>query len=285
MSRLGEARQRCAEITRAKGPNFSVGFELLPSVKKAAVHACYAFCRLVDDLADETPVVVDADPLAEWRAELDRAYDGQPRHPVGLALADATRRFPIPREAFLKLIQGCEEDLRFRAPANLADLRRYCDLVATPIGEMSLAIFGATTSRAFDLGRELSHGLQLTNILRDVREDVQRGRVYLPAEWLDEAAVDLRMLDRDSATPAFLAVMQRGLEVARGHYERARELPSLVEEDSRAAVRLMSGVYEDILERIAGDPAAVLRGRVELSDEEKIGLVRRLAPEALAGRG
>jgi phytoene synthase len=285
MSRLDDARLRCAEITRSKGPNFSVGFELLPQVKKAAVHACYAFCRLVDDLADEGPLPATGDPLGEWRAELDRAYDGEPRHAVGIALADAARRFPIPREAFLKLIQGCEEDLRFRAPASAADLRRYCDLVATPIGEMSLAIFGATTRRAFDLGRELSHALQLTNILRDVREDVRRGRVYLPVEWLDEAGASPEMLDRDTATPAFVALMQRGLDVARAHYAKARDLPSLVEDDSRAAVRLMAGVYEEILDRIARDPAAVLRGRVGLTESEKAELVRRLAPEAFAGRG
>jgi phytoene synthase len=282
MSRLEEARQRCAEITRSKGPNFSVGFELLPTVKKTAVHACYAFCRLVDDLADETPALVAEDLLGEWRAELDRAYDGEPRHPVGVALADAVQRYPIPRESFLKLIEGCEEDLRFRAPASLIDLRRYCDLVATPIGEMSLAIFGATTQRAFELGRELSHALQLTNILRDVREDMQRGRVYLPAEWLNQAGADPQMLDCDTASPAFVALMQRGIGFASNHYANARALPTMVESDSRAAVRLMAGVYEEILERISRDPAVVLRGRVALTHEEKAGLVRRLAPEAAA---
>jgi len=283
MIRLEEARQICADITRRKGPNFSVGFELLPAVKKTAVHACYAFCRLVDDLVDEHPASVDC--LGEWRAELDRAYEGAPRHAVGVALADAASRFPIPRDAFLRLIQGCEEDLTFRAPATIADLRRYCDLVATPIGEMSLAIFGATTRRAYDLGRDLSHALQLTNILRDVREDMRRGRVYLPAEWLHEARAVPAMLDVDRATPAFLDVMKRGIELARDHYASARELPSFVEEDSRSAVRLMAGVYEEIHSRIATDPGAVLRGRVGLTDEEKVSLVRRLAPDALSAAG
>ena len=280
MTSIERARRRCAEITRTKGPNFSVGFELLPPVKRAAVHACYAFCRLIDDLADEHPPAAAAAPLQAWRDELDRVYAGEPRHEVGVALADAIGRFPIPRDAFSLLIRGCEEDLNFRPPAGLADLRRYCDLVATPIGEMSLAIFGATSDRAHRLGRELSHALQLTNILRDVREDYQRGRVYLPADWLREAACDPGDLDRDTATPAFVDLMRRGIWVTRSHYANARDLVRLVEEDSRAAVRLMAGVYEEILDRIAADPVAVLRGRVGLSADEKAGLVRRLAPAA-----
>jgi phytoene synthase len=279
------AREQCAQITRSKGPNFSVGFELLPTVKRAAVHACYAFCRMVDDLADESPAPVGPDPLREWRAELDRVYAGRPTHEVGVALADAAQRFPIPRESFLRLIRGCEEDLRFRAPVTLEELRHYCDLVATPIGEMSLAIFGTTSRRAQVLGRELSHALQLTNILRDVREDKRRGRIYLPAEWLDEADIDPRLLDRDDPTKEFVQLMRRGLELARDHYRRARELPMLVEKDSRSAVRLMAAVYEEILERISRDPSVVLRGRVDLSGAEKSALVRRLAPEAMAAGG
>lgn len=280
MTTLERARARCAQITRAKGPNFSVGFELLPPVKKAAVHACYAFCRLVDDLVDEPGASTGAAPLEEWRAELERVYEGDPRHEVGVALADAARRFPIPREAFARLIQGCEEDLDFRPPRTLGDLRRYCDLVATPIGEMSLAIFGATTRGAHELGRELSHALQLTNILRDVREDFQRGRVYLPAQWLGEAGFDAAAFDGDRPGPGFHALMQRGIDLARLHYSQARELVWLVEDDSRAAVRLMAAVYEEILDRIAAEPAAVLRGRVGLTDAEKVALVRRLAPAA-----
>lgn len=282
MTSLDRARERCAQITRAKGPNFNVGFELLPPVKKAAVHACYAFCRLIDDLVDEASSTVTSDPLQEWRDELDRVYRGQPRHEIGVALADAARRFPIPREAFAKLICGCEEDLRFRPPLHLDDLRHYCDLVATPIGEMSLAIFGATSGRAHRLGRELSHALQLTNILRDVREDFQRGRVYLPADWLREAGFEAAHFDRDTPARGFAELMLRGIHTARAHYDNARELAQLVEADSRAAVRLMAAVYEEILDRIAVEPVAVLRGRVGLSPQEKLALVRRLAPAAHA---
>jgi phytoene synthase len=285
MNRLERARERCADITRRKGPNFSVGFELLPAAKKSAVHACYAFCRLVDDLVDESPDGSVTRSLEEWQRELERVYDGEPRHEVGLALADAARRFPIPRDAFARLIRGCEEDLQFRAPGDLRALRHYCDLVATPIGEMSLAIFGTVVPRAQRMGRDLSHALQLTNILRDVREDAERGRVYLPANWLADAGVEVASLGRKTAAPGFARLMQRGIALARTHYRAARELPELVESDSRSAVLLMSSVYEEILERIADDPTAVLRERVGLSQEEKIGLVRRLTPDGLAAEG
>lgn len=285
MSGLAEARALCAEITRSKGPNFSVGFECLPAAKKHAVHACYAFCRLVDDLVDEASVDVAADPLRAWREELSRVYGGEPLHAVGIALADAAQRFPIQRDSFARLIEGCEADLDFASPRDLDELGHYCDLVATPIGEMSLAIFGATTDRARQLGRELSHALQLTNILRDVREDLQRGRVYLPEVWLEEAGVEREELDCDRATPGFLRLMHRGIERARDHYRNARELPELVVADSRSAVRLMSGVYEEILDRIAIDPAAVLRGRVGLTRDEKLALVQKFDPSAAVAGG
>ncbi|RKZ15425.1 squalene synthase HpnD [bacterium] len=285
MSALVQAQERCAQITRSKGPNFSVGFELLPTAKKAAVHACYAFCRLVDDLVDELPASSAADPLEEWREELDRAFEGQPRHEVGVALAAAADCYPIRKESFAKLIRGCEEDLDFHAPRDLAALGHYCDLVATPIGEMSLAIFGGSTARAKWLGRELSHALQLTNILRDVREDCRRGRVYLPATWLAEAGVSCAELDQDQPGAGFTALMERGIDRAREHYRNARDLPGLVAEDSRAAVRLMAGVYEEILDRIAHDPGAVLRQRVGLSASEKTALVQRLAGSSMAAGG
>ena len=285
MNRLERAREQCADITRRKGPNFSVGFELLPAAKKSAVHACYAFCRLVDDLVDESPNGSITQSLEEWQRELERVYDGEPCHEVGLALADAARRFPIPRDAFTRLIRGCEEDLHFRPPGDLRALRHYCDLVATPIGEMSLAIFGTVVPRAQQMGRDLSHALQLTNILRDVREDAERGRVYLPANWLNDAGVNVAALGRKTAVPGFVQLMERGIALARTHYRAARELPELVETDSRSAVLLMSSVYEEILERIADDPTAVLRERVGLSPEEKVGLVKRLAPGGLAAEG
>lgn len=275
MTDLTAAYAECARITRSRGANFSVGFEELPEAKRTAVQASYAFCRLADDLADEP--LLRADPrrlLAEWRAELAAVYRGRARHPVGVALTDTVRRYPIARRCFDDLIRGCEQDLRFRAPQHLAALRRYCDLVATPIGEISLSIFGGTRARLRPLARHLAHALQWTNVLRDVREDAERGRVYLPADWCSQEGIDGDVLSPDTRAALF-RVIGRGVLVARDHYDAARELADGVDPDARSTVRLMVGVYREILDRIAADPARVLDERVGLSDDEKLALVQR----------
>ena len=186
-------------------------------------------------------------------------------------------------QGVLDIIDGMQMDADgpIVAPA-WRDLDLYCDRVASAVGRLCVCIFGEPGDEGLQVAQHLGRALQLTNILRDVREDVCRDRIYLPADWLEEAGVERGMLDCDTASPAFLAVMKRGLVVARGHYEKARELPLMVEEDSRAAVRLMAGVYEEILDRIGQDPATVLRGRVGLTEREKVSLVRKLAPEAAA---
>lgn len=268
---IDHAYAECARITRRHGPNFAVTFEVLPEVKRRAIHASYAFCRLADDLADEPQADPDA-MLRAWRAELAAAYRGEARHPVGVALTDAVGRFPIARRAFDDLIRGCEQDLVFRPPSDLAALRRYYDLVATPIGEISLAVFGGATARSARLARHLAHALQWTNVLRDVHEDALRGRRYLPGDWCRAEGVgdDLLAAPRD----AVVRVLRRGIDVARAHYDAARSLPDLVESDARSTVRLMIRIYGEVLERIAADPARVLHERVALTDAEKQTLVR-----------
>ena len=272
---LVAAYARCSEITRSRGANFSVGFEVLPEEKKRAVHAAYAFCRLADDLADEPQFAADPrELLARWQDELARVYRGCATHPVGVALADAVRRFPLPRRAFADLIRGCEQDLHFEPPFDVSGVRRYCDLVATPIGEVSLAIFGTVRPGTRERARHLAHALQWTNILRDVAEDAERGRVYLPRTWWAEAGIDPEQLHESAARPGVLAVLRRGVAVAREHYESAADLPERLCADARPAVRLMAGVYRRVLDRIEADPARVLAGRIELSSAEKDALRR-----------
>lgn len=275
---LEEARRLCAEITERHGPNFSVGFRTLPDPKRRAIQASYAFCRIVDDLADEDLPAPDRTDdvrpaLRAWRLELDAVYAGCPRHPVGWALADALERFDLPRGAFEDLIEGCERDLDFRPPRSEVDLEDYCDLVATSIGRICLAVFGYRDRRAPRWARQLSHALQMTNILRDVREDLGRGRTYLPLHWLEEEG--LRPADLVGGdVPPWRRLMQRGVDFAAHRFEASRPLLDDVQEDSRRAVALMRGIYREILHRIAVDPAAVLRGRVALSEGEKQALVR-----------
>lgn len=267
---LIKAYELCARITRERGPNFSVGFDVLPLAKQRAVHASYAFCRLIDDFADDPPPGADAHGLlTRWRAELAAAYRGQPTHPVAVALADTVRRFPVPRRAFADLIRGCEQDLHFVPPFDVAAVRRYCDLVATPIGEISIAIFGSLAPHTRIAARHLAHALQWTNIVRDVGEDASRGRVYLPVRWWREEGITLDHLHRSAERPAVLRVIRRGVAVARAHYDQAAGLPERIAPDARATVRLMASVYGRILDRIESHPERVLFERVELSNAEK----------------
>ena len=276
---LEQAYTLCARLTHQRGANFSIGFRYLPNVKRRAVYAAYAFCRLADDLVDEAegsssePVLQAA--LARWRQELRRTYDGIPQHPVGLALADALRRFPIPREAFEGLIDGCHLDVIGATYRTFADLlTEYCDRVAATIGRISLAIFGVRHPEAEQLGRQLSMALQMTNILRDVREDAQRGRVYLPLEELESHGVRIEDLARGRGCRGFTELMSLNVARTQRFYEDALPLPSKVESDASLATALMAGVYWRILQRIAEDPLRVLRERIELEEEEKCELIR-----------
>lgn len=283
-ARLASAYRVCESITKRAGANFSVGFRFLPADKRKAVYAAYAFCRLADDLADENDPGDAPALLAKWEAELDATYSGRPGHPVSLALADSLLRHPIPKEAFAGLIDGCRDDLVLKRYRTFDHLMGYVRKVAWTISDISLAIFGPLPGRseeAFDLGRDLATALQLTNICRDVADDVPRGRIYLPLEELERFGVTEEELLGLAGGERFLALMDFECRRARGYFERARELPTLLEEDARLAVALMGGVYSTVLAKVAADPSAVLRGRVHLSIGEKLALVASRARRRL----
>jgi phytoene synthase len=183
---------------------------------------------------------------------------------VGRALAASLEDFDIPHQSFVDLIEGCEEDLDFRQPRNQAELDHYCDKVATSMGRICLSIFGHRHPEAEGWARSLSHALQLTNILRDLREDFERGRIYLPREWMEQEHLSADELVPQAPTAAWKALMSRGIASARRNYDASLALLATVEEDSRLAVALMRGVYLEILEEIEREPSRVLRERVSL---------------------
>jgi phytoene synthase len=265
MSARGEVRR----LTHRRGANFSLGFRLLPAAKRRAVYAAYAACRIPDDIVDEAGPDADASAvegrLDDWAQELWATYGGRPSLPATRELAAVLPRFPIPREALLGLVEGCRMDLHRSRYRTFAELERYCELVAVTISDISLAIFGVRREDAGRLGRHLALALQLTNICRDVGEDVGRGRIYLPLEELERFGVS----EHDVLAGAVDAVGYRDLMKfqcarARTHFAAARELPRALAADARAAVRVMGGVYRRVLDRVAADPAAAYRRRVEL---------------------
>jgi 15-cis-phytoene synthase len=276
---LTEAYRECERITWSQARNFAYGIRLLPPAKRRGLAVIYAFARRIDDIGDGTlpPEQKIADLEAARQAVLN--LDGANLDdPVLLALADTKRNFPVPMEAFGELIDGCMADVRGTHYQTFEDLHYYCRCVAGSIGRLSLGIFGTShdPDEAARLADSLGVALQLTNILRDIREDRQNGRIYLPAEDLAKFDVDL-----DAPNPSqFTRLVEFEAERARDWYATGWQLLPMLDRRSAACTGAMAGIYRHLLERIAAQPGAVLNSRVSLSTGEKA----MVAVRALAGR-
>lgn len=275
MADLGAPYALCRRVAHRLGPNFSVGFRFLPRPKRRAVYAAYAFCRFADDIVDENPGTDVRERIDQWERELERCYRGEPRHPITVALADVASRYPVPKEAFAGLIQGCRMDLVKRRYANFDELMVYSDLVATTISTMALAIFGYRDAAAIERGRDLATAFQLTNILRDVGEDARRDRIYLPLDELARFGVKEEVLLRCEPAPAFQELMRFQAARVEELYRRAEPLLDLVEPDTRRCTALMGAVYRRVLRCIEKLRFPVLERKVQLSLAGKLMLVAR----------
>lgn len=275
MSELEDAYAFCRRVAHRAGPNFSVGFRFLPKKKRDAVYATYAFCRFVDDVVDESPGSDVVENIAKWEDELARCYDGKPTRPITFALADTVSRYPIPQSAFAGLIEGCRQDLVKNRYATFDELMGYSELVATTISTMSLAIFGYDDDAAVARGRDLATAFQMTNILRDVGDDIQKNRIYLPADEMARFGVSEDDLRASRVTPEFVELMRFQVARVREHYHRAEALLDLIEPDCRRCTCLMGAVYYEVLNRIEERHFAVFGERIGLSTAEKVGLIAR----------
>ena len=256
-------------IAHTRGANFSLGFRLLPAAKRQAVYAAYAACRIPDDIVDEAGDGADTGEverrLDAWVSEIEATYAGRPGLDATRALAAALGHAPIPKGALLGLVEGCRMDLRIRRYRTFAELERYCELVAVTISDISLAIFGTLRAEATRHGRSLALALQLTNICRDVGEDAERGRIYLPLAELEAFGVaEADVLAGRVGTPGYRALMASECARARSFFVAANPLPSCVARDARTAVRVMGGVYRRVLDRVAADPVRAWSHRTEL---------------------
>lgn len=269
------AYRACEQITRRAAANFYYGIRLLPRPKRQAMSAVYAFARRVDDIVDGAlePPAAKLERLAIERARVatlaDRGWTAS-RDPVTLALGHVRRHYALPIDALELLIDAVELDVRETRYETFEQLLVYCRGVAGSIGRLSVAIFtdGTATNGAAAMADELGVAMQLTNILRDVREDSQRGRSYIPIEDLERfACADL------GRPPAELICF----EAARAGewFERGLRLVELLEPRSAACVLAMAGIYREILERIARDPGEVMRGRVSLPAWQKTWVAAR----------
>jgi phytoene synthase len=278
-STVDEAYLHCAEITRTQARNFYYGIRLLPRDKRAVLCAVYALARRIDDIGDgdEIPTADRLGALTALREEvttLDTSAD-----PVLVAVTDAVHRYPIPVGAFVELIDGVEMDVTGRTYPTFDDLVRYCRCVAGSVGRLCLGVFGSRPHpEAEHWADDLGIALQQTNILRDIREDLGNGRVYLPQEDLDRFGVELavdeqgRLVDKEGGLSALIRF---SAERARGWYHEGLKLVPLLDRRSAASCSAMSGIYRRLLDRIEQNPAAVFDRRLSLSGWEKAGVALR----------
>ncbi|MFH8552797.1 presqualene diphosphate synthase HpnD [Streptomyces celluloflavus] len=274
------AYRYCEAVTGQQARNFAYGIRLLPAEKRQAMSALYAFSRRVDDIGDGTlEPAAKHRRLEDTRALLARVRNGQvgedDTDPVAVALADAARRFPLPLDGLDELIDGVLMDVRGRHYETWDDLKDYCRCVAGAIGRLSLGVFGTVpgardAERASEYADTLGLALQLTNILRDVREDAGNGRTYLPAEDLAKFGCSAGF--HGPVPPAgadFTGLVRFEVKRARALFADGFQLLPMLDRRSGACVAAMAGIYHRLLSRIAADPAAVLRGRVSLPGHEK----------------
>jgi phytoene synthase len=303
-ARTAAAYLFCREVARREAQNFYWAFRVLPRYKSDAMCAVYAFMRRADDLADDESKSIEtrraemSEWLQSWRASRIPANQVATTDLVFTALADTQRRFSIPDELLEELVAGTTMDLEPRTSdlesvqtyATFEDLYRYCYLVASVVGLVCIKIFGYTDPRAEQFAEETGIAFQLTNILRDVKEDVERDRVYLPIDLLDEfgetpaelhelAHSDARaMTERERAMLATLAIR------AEKYYLAANKLIPLLDRDSRAAMWVLVTIYHRLLARIADRKMEVFRERIALSTAEKLRVLARGAAMAAWNR-
>ncbi len=274
---LDRAYRECERITWSQARNFAYGIRLLRPVKRRGLATIYAFARRIDDIGDGD---LDAElKLAQLEAARDDIANlsADSDDQVLMALADTARQFPqLPIEAFGELIDGCVADVRGTHYETFDDLLHYCRCVAGSIGRLSLGIFGYTDQKAPALADSLGVALQLTNILRDIREDHQNGRVYLPAE--DLATFGWSPGQQDG--PGFRRLAGFEIERARDWYSDGWRLLRLLDRRSAACTGAMAGIYRRLLDRIAAEPGEVLQTRVSLPASQKAAVAVR----ALTGR-
>jgi 15-cis-phytoene synthase len=271
MPTLENSYAHCRQVARRKARNFYYSFVLLPREKRDALCALYAFMRRSDDLSDEPGASRDA--LEDWRAALGRVLaDGHSREqtdPLWPAFADTVRRYKIPHEYFHHVLDGVASDLEPRRFEHFEELRRYCYQVASAVGLAVIHVFGYDSPAALPLAEECGIAFQLTNILRDLREDAARGRIYLPTEDLLRFGVTARDIESGQRGANLEALMRFEVERARGFYRNSEPLLDRVDRRSRASLWALMTIYSRLLDRIEDSSYDVFSRRISLSAAEK----------------
>ena len=271
----------CRAVTKASRSNFTYAFLVLPKVQREALYAIYAFCRISDDLVDETDSagvagstsaapVGAAERLRAWRVELDACFRGAASHPVTQRLAEVLRVFPIPRLYFEELLNGMEMDLLKTRYASFADLEQYCYRVAGVVGLMCIEVFGYTRPETRIYARHLGTAFQLTNVLRDLGRDGAGGRIYVPQDDLARFGCSEDDILSRRLTPAFRALMKFEVGRARTFYAAAREALPAEDRKSMLPAEIMRVIYNRLLAQIEARSYDVYSRPIRLSDAQRL---------------
>jgi len=267
-------QEYCQEKAAASGSSFYYSFLFLPKPQREAITALYAFCREIDDIADEChEELVARTKLAWWRKEIGNLYNAIPQHPVTQALAPAVTRYQLNEEHFHEIIDGMEMDLEQNRYAEFKHLQLYCYRVASVVGLLSASIFGFSNNRTLKYAHDLGLAFQLTNIIRDVGEDARRNRIYLPQDELARFGVTDDDILQSRETPQMQQLLEFQIERAESYYDRALgELPDEDRKQQRTGL-IMTAIYRTLLREIrAGGASKVLNARISLTPLRKLWL-------------
>ena len=275
MITIESSYQYCEQIARTRAKNFYYSFVLLSRPQRHAMSAMYAYMRYCDDLSDDVSDIDRKASIAKWKADLDQALAGNqfPDHPLWPAFRDAVDRFQIPHQYFFDMIEGVSSDLEPRRIQTFDELYGYCYHVASVVGLTIIHIFGFESHDALKLAEKCGIAFQLTNILRDVKEDVGLNRVYIPAE--DLTRFDVPEADLNAAAPSkrFIELMRFEACRAKSYYEDSRPLLDLVNKSSRSSLWALIEIYSQLLKRIEDSGYDVLSQRVRVPTLAKAGIV------------
>jgi phytoene synthase len=266
-----------AAKVQASGTSFYSAMRLLPEARRNAMYAIYAFCREVDDIADEgDDLPTKRRELQEWRVEIDRLYAGTPEKPVAQALLKPVREYKLRKPDFLAVIDGMEMDAAaaIQAP-DLATLDLYCDRVASAVGHLSVRAFGATEPAADTVAHHLGRALQLTNILRDIQEDAERGRLYLPRELLQKHGIATTDPEAVLAHPNLRPVCRDLAALALDNFAQAKAAMAHCAKGPMRPAATMGAVYGAILVKLIAADWRDLKTPVKLPKWQKLWLALR----------
>jgi len=271
MTDLELAYEECRLITRREARNFYYAFLTLPAAQRRAIYVAYTFCRYCDDSVDgERSLDEKLAMLSELRRKLDRSYHERAEDLVFLGLGDVAQKYDIPQEYFQEVLSGVQSDLVKVRYQNFDELRQYCYQVASVVGLISLHIFGYNNPKAKDYAVDLGLAMQLTNIARDVKEDLDSGRIYLPQDELAQFAYSEADLLAGVVNEPFKGLMRFQAQRARQYFDRGFQLLPYLPHRSRACPAVLGQLYSKVLDRIEGAEYDVLHRRVSLSKVEKV---------------